>query len=91
MMLKAIMALGFASSLLLSTPIFAEPTPNNTVAVKAAFEFSSLDPTRRGYVFTRMQVLETLLNVDEQGRLQPALATAWQIKENGNVWEFKLR
>lgn len=90
-MLKTFSALSITSALLFSVPALAEPTADNTVAVKAAFEFSSLDPTRRGYVFTRMQVLETLLNVDEKGNLQPALATAWQIKENGTVWEFDLR
>lgn len=90
-MLKAFTALGMASALLFSVPGFAKPTVDNTVAVKGTFEFTSLDPTRRGYVFTRMQVLETLLNVDEKGNLQPALATAWQIKDNGKVWEFDLR
>ncbi len=81
---------------LLITPIItptalAQPTPANTLSIQAAFEFSSLDPSRSGYVFTRMQVLETLLNVDASGRLTDGLASEWQIREQGRAWELTLR
>ncbi|KMQ75988.1 hypothetical protein [Marinobacter subterrani] len=81
---------------LLITPIitpaaFAQPTPANTLSIQAAFEFLSLDPSRSGYVFTRMQVLETLLNVDASGRLTDGLASEWRIREQGRAWELTLR
>lgn len=69
----------------------ASPTEQNTVKINAAFEFSSIDPSRSGYVFTRMQVSETLLNVDAQGTLTPSLATDWQILEQGKRWRLSLR
>lgn len=71
----------------------AQATPNNenTVKVNAPFEFSSLNPTRRGYVFTRMQVIETLVNVDESGALIPSLATKWVLSDDGKVWDFRIR
>ncbi len=69
----------------------AAPTEQNTVKINAAFEFSSIDPSRSGYVFTRMQVIETLLNVDTQGNLIPGLATEWQILEQGKRWRLSLR
>ncbi|MCC4273577.1 ABC transporter substrate-binding protein [Marinomonas communis] len=69
----------------------AAPTESNTVKINAAFEFSSIDPSRSGYVFTRMQVLETLLNVDEKGALTAGLASDWEILEQGKRWRLTLR
>ncbi|MBM6550874.1 ABC transporter substrate-binding protein [Marinomonas ostreistagni] len=76
---------------LATTPVNAEPTDQNTVKINAAFEFSSIDPSRSGYVFTRMQIFETLLNVDNQGNLTPGLASAWDILEGGHKWRLSLR
>ena len=90
-MLKTLSALGVASLMLLSAPSIAEPTRANTLAVKGQFEFSSLDPTRKGYVYQRMQVLETLVNVDHQGNLIPGLARDWQVDASGKVWIFTLQ
>lgn len=82
-----------AFSLLLGIAPFlqATPTKTNTVNVQAAFEFASLEPSRSGFVFTRMQVLESLLNVDDKGSLTPGLASAWQILEDGKRWRLTLR
>lgn len=77
--------------LLLPAAVTAEPNQQNTVNIQAAFEFSSLDPTRSGFVFTRMQVLETLLNVDSQGGLLPGLASEWSIEDGGKLWHLTLR
>lgn len=77
--------------LIASAPVLAQPTDANTVDIQAAFEFSSLDPTRSGFVFTRMQVLETLFDVDANGALIPALATEWTQEEENRVWTIKLR
>ncbi|WP_027859214.1 ABC transporter substrate-binding protein [Marinobacterium jannaschii] len=90
-MLKAITTLGVSSALLFSAAALAAPTPGNTLAVKGQFEFASLDPTRRGYVFQRMQVLETLVNVDEKGNLTPGLASSWQVEADGKAWIFTLQ
>ncbi|MBN3561465.1 ABC transporter substrate-binding protein [Aliamphritea spongicola] len=90
-MLKVISALGVAGALSLSAPLLAEPTKENTLAIKGQFEFASLDPTRRGYVFQRMQVLETLVNVDAKGNLTPGLASKWEISEDGKAWTFTLQ
>jgi len=78
-------------AVLLPTGAQANPTPENTVDIRAAFEFSSLDPTRSGFVFTRMQVIETLLNVNTRGDLTPGLASDWSIEDNGMRWRLTLR
>lgn len=54
------------------------------------FEFTSQDPSRDGFVYTRLQVAETLLDVDAQGRLQPGLARHWEVSEDALVWRFEL-
>ena len=76
---------------LLAVTACSGPTSSNTVSISAAFEFTSLDPSKNGFIFSRMQVLETLLDVDENGLLIPALAKNWHINENAKMWTFDLR
>ncbi|MGH1441749.1 MAG: ABC transporter substrate-binding protein [Cellvibrionaceae bacterium] len=69
----------------------ATPTQKNTVRIHGMFEIPSLDPTRSGYSFNRMQILETLINVDQSGQLTPGLASEWSVKNDGKIWELTLR
>lgn len=55
------------------------------------FEFTTQDPSRDGFVFTRIQVAETLLEVDNEGNLLPGLATEWSVSDDGLRWHFSLR
>lgn len=55
------------------------------------FEFTSQDPARDGYIYTRMQVAETLVEVDDKGNLLPGLATDWALSDDGMIWTFTLR
>lgn len=55
------------------------------------WELSSLDPLRNGYLFSRMQVTETLVDFDDAGRAKPALAASWQVSVDGLVWRFAVR
>ncbi|MCO4784553.1 ABC transporter substrate-binding protein [Marinomonas atlantica] len=86
-------SMAFMLSLLLcaNASIKAEPTPTNTVNVSASFDFQNLELSRYGYVFTRMQVVETLLNIDHQGGLLPSLAIRWEILDEGKHWRLSLR
>ncbi|PYF84639.1 peptide/nickel transport system substrate-binding protein [Marinomonas alcarazii] len=76
---------------LLALTACSGPTSSNTVSVSGAFEFTSLDPSKNGYVFSRMQVLETLLDVNEKGLLVPALAKEWRVSDDARTWTFDLR
>jgi peptide/nickel transport system substrate-binding protein len=69
----------------------AQPTQSNTLSISAAFEFTSLDPSKNGFVFSRMQILETLLDVDADGLLIPALADRWEVSQDAKTWTFHLR
>ncbi|MFJ3055499.1 ABC transporter substrate-binding protein [Herbaspirillum sp. NPDC087042] len=52
---------------------------------------TGLDPSRAGYMFSRMEVVETLLEVDDDGQLHAALATSWRVSADGLQWRFALR
>ena len=55
------------------------------------WEIHSIDPASNGIFFTRLQVAETLVDVDSQGGLQPGLASDWSRSEDGLQWRFTLR
>ncbi|MGL6289013.1 ABC transporter substrate-binding protein [Aeromonas hydrophila] len=59
--------------------------------VVSPLEVSSLEPDQNGYLFTRLQVAETLVTVDRNGKLTPLLATGWTISRDGLAWHFNVR
>lgn len=64
---------------------------SDVLTVVGPWEMTGLDPSRAGYMFARMEVVETLLDVDDRGRLQPGLAVSWQVSADGLQWRFPLR
>jgi peptide/nickel transport system substrate-binding protein len=59
--------------------------------VVGQFEVHSLDPATSSGFFTLMQVAETLVTTDTQGRLGPGLASSWQASADRRSWRFALR
>lgn len=55
------------------------------------WEIAGLEPAISGYFFTRLQVCETLVESDDQGRLQPGLARRWTCDASRLRWTFELR
>ena len=43
------------------------------------------------YISSIAEVWEPLIGVDDDGHIQPVLATEWSANENQTVWRFKLR
>ena len=74
----------------LATPL-ALPLTDRTVRVIGPWELSSLDPLRNGYLFSRMQVTETLVDHDANGMPIPGLAETWTITADQLQWRFVLR
>lgn len=62
-----------------------------TLRVVSPWEIGSLDPSRAGYVFTRLGVAETLVGATDGGLPAPALAASWSASEDATVWRFTLR
>lgn len=67
------------------------PAAAGMVTVVGPWELTGLEPSRSGYMFTRMEVAQTLLDVDDQGRLQPALAASWEVSADRRAWRFLIR
>lgn len=79
--------LPMALVLLSAIPVLAE----GVLRVVSPWEIGTLDPSRGGYVFTRMQVTETLLGADDSGLPRPGLATSWVVSEDRLTWRLTLR
>ncbi|MCG6111256.1 MAG: ABC transporter substrate-binding protein [Paracoccus sp.] len=59
--------------------------------VVAPFEIKGADPSTSGNIMIKMELAETLVNADPDGRLTPGLATEWSVSDDGLSWLFRLR
>ena len=59
--------------------------------VVGPWEIAGVDPAQSGYVFSRMQVAETLVSTSLSGELVPGLAERWSVSDDGLTWRFALR
>jgi peptide/nickel transport system substrate-binding protein len=76
-------ALGFLAA---EAPAHAQP-----LKVAGPWEITGLEPAQTGYVFSRLQVAETLVTADREGKLVPALAERWSVSDDGLTWHFLVR
>lgn len=65
--------------------------PDRTLSVVSPWEISNLDPSKAGYVFTRLEISETLMSVNNAGALTGGLASQWETSPDQLKWRFKLR
>ena len=82
-------ALAAAALSLLVTPVVI--AQERVFDVVGPFEIGGLDPSISGFVFQRMQIAETLLEADAQGRPLPGLAERWTESADGRTWRLSLR
>jgi len=98
-MKRSASALIAATSLLIATGSMAATRPHygGTLRIAVQSALTSLDPadstqpdslTRRN--LSRL-MFDTLVNVDNRGTLQPALATSWEPERGNQRWHFYLR
>jgi len=75
---------------LLAVPL-SSVARDGVLDIVAPWEIGGTDPSRAGYVFTRLEVAETLVDVDAEARPVPGLASAWEVSEDQLTWRFSLR
>jgi peptide/nickel transport system substrate-binding protein len=61
------------------------------VAIAAPWEVASFDPAVSGFAIQKLEILENLVDADENGVLEPGLATSWSASDDGLTWTFELR
>ncbi len=90
---RLLLALLLGITTALPAAIAQTPVANNARVLKVAapWEIGSLDPSKTGYIFTRLEVAETLVDVDASGQLSAGLATQWNVSPDQRTWRFKLR
>lgn len=88
-MYKPVLTTLMVASLFLSSQVSAAEKTSVTVA--APWEIASYDPSVSGFAFHRLEVMETLVDANVQGELQPSLATQWSTSDDGLRWSFSLR
>ncbi|MGF1632180.1 MAG: ABC transporter substrate-binding protein, partial [Kiloniellaceae bacterium] len=89
--MRALAAAALAALFLPLSPASLALAEEPVLTVVAPWEIKGFDPAVTGYAFTRMEVAETFVEVDEEGRPQPALARGWTSSDDGKVWRFELR
>jgi peptide/nickel transport system substrate-binding protein len=70
---------------------WADQGHDRALSVVAPWEVSNLDPSKAGYVFTRLEISETLMSVNNAGALTGGLAAQWETSPDHLKWRFKLR
>lgn len=83
-------ALLLGTSMMVPLPAFAA-AGDKVFDIVAPFEIGGADPSLSGFIFQRMEVGETLVEVDRAGKPQPSLATAWTVTPDGLTWSFAIR
>ncbi len=91
------LAIGLAVTTVLSAALpgtAALAAPKNSITIGMGTEPAGLDPTAGANVFigqvTWQNIFEGLVTIDEEGKIQPQLASGWEISEDGRTYTFKL-
>ena len=82
-----ILSLGFAA---VSVPEQAY-AQNDVLRVAAPWEWTSNEPTDTGFIMARMQIAETLVMVEPDGKLFGGVAESWTVADDKLTWRFKIR
>ncbi|MCZ8274999.1 MAG: ABC transporter substrate-binding protein [Microcystis sp. LE19-4.1E] len=59
--------------------------------VASPWEWTSNEPTDTGYIMARMQIAETLVMVEPDGKLVGGIAESWTVSDDRLTWRFKVR
>lgn len=74
----------------------AAPSPSRAneagvLRVASPWEWTSNEPTDTGYMMSRLQIAETLVMVEPDGRLVGGVAESWAVGDDRLTWRFRIR
>ena len=89
---RAALRLSLAAGAVAAAPAgaFAQ-TDRAPLRIVGPWEIAGLAPASSGFVFTRLQVAETLMDAHDDGTPLPGLAARWRVSDDGLAWRFELR
>ncbi len=80
-----------ASAATAAAPTLWAQSARAPLQIVGPWEMAGLAPSNSGYVFTRMQIAETLTEAQDDGTPLPGLAARWTTSADALVWRFVLR
>jgi peptide/nickel transport system substrate-binding protein len=80
-----------AATAAMGFPAIVKARESGVLRVAAPWEWTSNEPTDTGYIMSRMQVAETLVRVEPDGRLVGGLAESWSVADDKLTWRFRIR
>lgn len=78
-------------TLALTVPSTATHANAETLKVAGPWEITGIEPSQTGYIFSRLQVAETLVTTNNEGGLVPGLAEKWTVSDDALTWRFVVR
>ena len=88
---RAALAIAASATTAVAFPSLASAQEAGVLRVASPWEWTSNEPTDTGYIMARMQIAETLVMVEPDGKLVGGIAESWTVSEDKLSWRFKIR
>lgn len=88
---RSALALAASSAALAGVPSVLRAQEAGVLRVASPWEWTSNEPTDTGFIMARMQIAETLVMVEPDGKLVGGVAESWSVSNDKLTWRFKIR
>lgn len=88
---RSALALAVSATALAGFPSLLRAQAADVLRVASPWEWTSNEPTDTGYLMARLQIAETLVMVEPDGKLIGGIAESWTVNDDKLTWRFKIR